>query len=140
MSHMNPMMYWLLLILPYLSEFESNAMMVIAAVMMTMALMIEALILFLTIRYPNNAEKIKEDDARRAAVDAGRYAYAYANIRLSAALKNPSTMYERVSFQSRGVGKVLQTKYVGNRMKAVIGQPATATHEMIHLLVPPFWK
>ncbi|PON99399.1 hypothetical protein TorRG33x02_049420 [Trema orientale] len=139
MSHMNPMMYWLLLTVSYLSELESNAMMVTEAVMMTMALIIEALILFFTRRYPNNAEKIKEDDARREAVDAGRYAYAYAYIRLSAALRKPSTMYERVSFQSRGVGKVLQKMYVGNRIKAVRGHPATATHEMIHLLVPPFW-
>ncbi|KAF1892456.1 hypothetical protein Lal_00010921 [Lupinus albus] len=46
--------------------------MVNAAVMTTIAFIIEALTLFLTIRYPNSVENTRDDDATREAVDAGR--------------------------------------------------------------------
>nr|GMD75323.1 eukaryotic translation initiation factor 5A-4 [Ipomoea batatas] len=97
----------------YLSESESRATMTIAAVMITIELMIDALILFFTRRNPNNAEKTSDVDARRAAVEAGR---------------------------SSGVGYIRRTKYIGTKISAIIGHPATATHEIIHLLFPPLAK
>jgi hypothetical protein len=37
-----------------------------------------------------------------------------------------------------GVGELSTKKYEGNRINAVKDHPATAIHEVIHLLSPPF--
>ncbi|KAJ0934189.1 hypothetical protein HanRHA438_Chr03g0104611 [Helianthus annuus] len=111
-----------------------------AAVITTMEFIVERLILLLTIKYPNIAENMRTVEAKREAVDAGRYAYAYAYMRLSAALKKPKPMYDNASFNVNGVGDALVKKYIGSKMKSGIGHPATDTHEMIHLLLPPFEK
>lgn len=46
-------------------------MIAMAPVMITMELITEAFMGFLTMRYPNKAEKAREEEARREEVDAG---------------------------------------------------------------------
>jgi hypothetical protein len=62
---------------------------------------------FLAMARPKTTENASDDAATSEAVDAGRYAYAHAYMRLSAALRKQRSAYQKHSDSDSGIGDAL---------------------------------